>query len=375
MTRRILGLFLIFIGCAEDEPLRPIQHALNSESPNIRHVIDNLEAHEVQIKLSTIHKKKEKISFRDFEFQLDDNAYFYPASTVKFPVSLLTVEALQANSEYDLDTEFFVEGDSLPTTFRHEVRDIFAVSSNDTYNRLFDFLSKDSINSSLAKKGLTPSRFSHRLSTSDADNLTTRPLIFIENDSTLITTRPIINKPIKPLALEKVIKGKGYYSQDELIMEPMDFSEKNYLPISTLHNCMKRIIFPKAFSEDERFDISGTHRQFILDAMGLYPREMGYTSEEYYDSYCKFFIYGDSKDSIPEHMRILNKVGYAYGYLTDCAYIRDEKNDLEYILTATIHVNSDGIFNDDVYEYDTIGIPFLAELGRQIHTYLLEQKD
>ena len=138
---------------------------------------------------------------------------------------------------------------------------------------------------------------------------------------------------------------------------------------------MKRIIFPKAFSEDERFDISGTHRQFILDAMGLYPREMGYTSEEYYDSYCKFFIYGDSKDSIPEHMRILNKVGYAYGYLTDCAYIRDEKNDLEYILTATIHVNSDGIFNDDVYEYDTIGIPFLAELGRQIHTYLLEQKD
>ena len=47
------------------------------------------------------------------------------------------------------------------------------------------------------------------------------------------------------------------------------------------------------------------------------------------------------------------------------------KNDLEYILTATIHVNKDGIFNDDVYEYDEIGMPFLAQLGREIHAQLL----
>ena len=44
------------------------------------------------------------------------------------------------------------------------------------------------------------------------------------------------------------------------------------------------------------------------------------------------------------------------------------------MLTATILVNKDGIFNDDNYEYDEIGIPFLAELGRQLYNYELSRK-
>ena len=59
-------------------------------------------------------------------------------------------------------------------------------------------------------------------------------------------------------------------------------------------------------------------------------------------------------------------MGYAYGYLTDCAYIVDKKKNKEWLITATIHVNDNQIFNDDKYEYDNIGIPFLAELGRQL---------
>ena len=45
-------------------------------------------------------------------------------------------------------------------------------------------------------------------------------------------------------------------------------------------------------------------------------------------------------------------------------------HNIQFILTATIHVNKNGIFNDDIYEYETIGIPFLAQLGREIHQYL-----
>ena len=45
---------------------------------------------------------------------------------------------------------------------------------------------------------------------------------------------------------------------------------------------------------------------------------------------------------------------------------KDEKTKKEYIITVTIHVNKNQIFNDNVYEYDTIGLPFLSELGRQL---------
>ncbi len=103
--------------------------------------------------------------------------------------------------------------------------------------------------------------------------------------------------------------------------------------------------------------------------MRMLPREAGYDPEEYYDGYCKFFMYGDSREQIPDHIQIFNKVGFAYGTLTDCAYIRDELNEVEFMVSATILVNQDGIFNDDAYEYDEVGIPFLAALGRALYEF------
>jgi len=107
--------------------------------------------------------------------------------------------------------------------------------------------------------------------------------------------------------------------------------------------------------------------------MSQVPREAGYNVEEYYDSYGKFFMFGDSKQPIPKHVNIYNKVGYAYGTLTETAYIQDKSHHVEFILSATILVNKNQIFNDNVYEYDAIGIPFFAELGRTIYAHILEQ--
>jgi len=44
------------------------------------------------------------------------------------------------------------------------------------------------------------------------------------------------------------------------------------------------------------------------------------------------------------------------------------------IINATILVNSNAIFNDDDYDYDTVGIPFLAQLGRELYAYELKRK-
>ena len=45
------------------------------------------------------------------------------------------------------------------------------------------------------------------------------------------------------------------------------------------------------------------------------------------------------------------------------------ENGIEFFLTATVFVNKNQIFNDNVYEYDELGIPFLAEVGRAIYAY------
>jgi hypothetical protein len=63
----------------------------------------------------------------------------------------------------------------------------------------------------------------------------------------------------------------------------------------------------------------------------------------------------------------------AYGYLNDVAYIVDFEKNVEFMLSAVIHVNKNQIYNDGIYEYDQIGLPFLANLGRVIYNYELNR--
>jgi hypothetical protein len=86
-------------------------------------------------------------------------------------------------------------------------------------------------------------------------------------------------------------------------------------------------------------------------------------------------MFGDSRERIPSHIKIYNKVGFAFGTLTDCAYIHDTRTGVEFLLSATILVNEDGIFNDDIYEYQETGIPFLAALGRELYQFELQDSN
>ncbi len=335
--------------------------------------MDSLDRYEVQIRYTKIDRKNDSIFFIDYDFQVDKNAYFYPASTVKFPIAVLGLERLNETDTLNREVRYYVEGDTLESTFSKDVVEIFSVSDNLANNRLVELLGQDAINASLREKGVEPVRISHRLGYHSED-LETKPLIIYLNDSTTGITKPSINLAPIRLSLKNIRKGIGYYEDDTLMEDPFDFSLKNYYPIEAQHGVLKRVIFPEQFRPEQRFNLSPDQHAFLLEAMKILPRNAGYDPTEYYDGYCKFFIYGDTKDTIPSHMEIYNKVGFAYGTLTDCAYIKDTKNKVDFMLTATILVNKDGIFNDDAYEYNEIGIPFLAELGREIHRLELERK-
>jgi len=367
---------LTLFSCKEEVKITaPLADALASQSPKIKMVMDSLEHYEVQIKFTQIDRNNTKeVVFKDYEFQVNANNYFYPASTVKLPIAVLALEKLNSLENLDMNSVFYIEGDTLETTFAKEISKIFAISDNEAYNRLFEFLGQDEINQKLTEKGINNARISHRVSSPNADNITTKPLIIYINDSTIRVTDRIINKPIKPLNLQGIKKGTGFYEEDILINKPFDFSLKNYYAIDAQHEVLKRIIFPESFEPSQQFNITETQRVFLLNTMHSLPRELGYTTNEYYDSYVKFFMYGDSHESIPENIKIYNKVGYAYGTLTDCAYIKDTQNNIEFLLTATILVNKNGIFNDDTYEFDSVGIPFLAQLGRELYQYELRRK-
>jgi hypothetical protein len=80
------------------------------------------------------------------------------------------------------------------------------------------------------------------------------------------------------------------------------------------------------------------------------------------------------KENSQKKIRIFNKEGDAYGFLTDVSYFVDFDQKIEFMLSATIYCNSDGILNDDRYDYENVGLPFLKQLGRVIYAYESQRK-
>ena len=360
-------LILSIMGCSPQKNI--LEKTLASDNPKIKRVMDNAKDHEIQIIYTQILRdKKGIISFKDYTYNLDANTYFYPASTIKFPIAILALEKLNTIAHTSINTEYQIEGNNEKLKFSEEISKVFSVSDNVASTNLFELIGFDYINQKMKDKGLSPFRMSHRLSGTDPTNPLVKSTTIFKDDNSVEVFPAKENQSGIPLNLNGVKKGIGYINSDDKLMnEPFDFSKKNYYPLETLHNTLKRIVFPKAFKEKERFKITEKNREFILFSMQNLPKNAGYNHKEYYDGYCKFLMFGDSKENIPLHMKIYNKVGNAYGTMIDCAYIVDQKNNIEFMLSATILANKDGIFNDNIYEYDSISLPFLAELGRQLY--------
>ncbi len=346
-----------------------LDYALASERKAIREIQSKATTHELQIRYVQIDLEEEGgVQFKNIDFQLEPEQYFYPASTVKLPIVILSLEKLNRLG-ISYKTPFKLANDTITTSFEDTVKQIFAVSDNLAYNRLYEFLGADYINSRMHQLGIHKFRISHRLSTDNAMRLEHSPLIINpkKQNESLISV-PKDTKAVK-LELKGITKGIGFQLGEATHYTPFDFSLKNYYPIDSQWEVFKRIFYSESIPEDQRFKLSEQQRNFLIESMAMYPRDAGYDPKTYPDNYGKFVVYGSRKGKLPRAIKIYNKVGYAYGTLTDAAYITHEKKNIAFMLFATVLVNENKIFNDNQYQYDSLGIPFLAALGKAIYKY------
>ncbi len=110
-------------------------------------------------------------------------------------------------------------------------------------------------------------------------------------------------------------------------------------------------------------------RVFLLEAMSQLPRESAnprYDPEHYTDHYVKFLLPGLARIVPPRHLRIYNKVGRAYGFSIENAYVEDLRTGRGFFLAAVLYTNADGVVNDGAYDYEALADPFFAELGEVV---------
>lgn len=333
--------------------------------------------------------KKNKPVFTDHYFGVDSGKYFYPASTVKLPVAILALQRLNElnipglNKYSTMHTAAAGErlsavindpsaADGRPTIANY-IKKILLVSDNDAFNRLYEFLGQDYINNSLHQMGYVHAQIIHRLeiALSEEENRIANAVTFMDSNGKVLYIKPEERSHYN-YKVRSIKMGKGYIRNKELVNEPFDFSYKNTLPLEDLHQIVKSIMFPEQMPKEKRFNLTEEDYIFLRRYMSMYPDESvypKYDSNEYWKSYVKFLYYGSQKGPVNPGIRIFNKVGDAYGFLIDAAYFADFDNKIEFLLSGVIYCNSDGIFNDDRYDYETTGFPFMKNIGQVIYEY------
>lgn len=385
---KYLFLFLISMSTFAQKPANILEHLLLTNPDKFKKLTDNPEKYRLQILYTQIDRDaKNKPTLTTFAYRSDSNEYFYPASTVKLAASVLALEKLNA-LKLDKSTTFHtlknrpsqleIKTDSsaksgLPS-IEHYIKKILLVSDNEAYNRLYEFLGQRPFNETMRKKGFNGVRLTHRLQTPlpRLENQYTNPIQFIDASGKIIyqQSEAFNDKPYS--ASKSILLGKGTMNDSGVVEDkPLDFSLKNAYPLQAQHEFLKRLLLPEAFPAKDRFQLSKEDYAFLYRYMSMYPTESKdpvYPNE--FDTYCKFLYYGSEKNAeLNPSMRIFNKVGDAYGFLLDNAYVVDFDKKIEFIVTAVLLCNEDEIFNDEKYDYDTIGYPFFKNLGQVIYDY------
>jgi len=351
---------------------------LKSQPQYFKHITADPAAFKVQIIYTEINRDKNNTpQFTHHFYGTDKAAYFYPASTVKMPMALMTLEKLNELSAFGVNrsNKILKSGDSLhqAKSIEDAIKSIFLVSDNDAFNDLYDFMGQEKANAVLHQKGYAHAEILHRLAVSlTPEQNRQTPALQLIDESGKVQYEQAAQQNQKRYSSRNEKLGNGYYTNGKLFSEPMDFSAKNKMQLTDLHQILQSVLFPQSVSKQQRFNLKDSDYAFVYQWMSAYPSESGmpkYQSKAYWDAYVKFLFYGAENAPVNPNIRIFNKVGNAYGQLTDVAYIVDFEHNVEFMLSATIYCNSDGILNDDQYDYGTIGYPFLKQLGRLIYQY------
>jgi hypothetical protein len=331
--------------------------------------------------------------FTHHRFNVDSNLYFNPASMVKMPLAFLSLEKLNemkiagvnkyTSMAFDSSHEKQVamRTDSSSKNFKpsiaHFIRRAMLISENDPYNRMYQFVGQEAANRKLIEKGYTSSRITRQfMGYTEDQNRHTNGIRFFDAGGKLVyQQQPAYNRDSIRFPSPIMIGDKHINRNDELVDGPFDFTRHNNISLDDMRQMLQAMVYPSSVPKHQRFNITEADRLFMLQYMSQYPSETpypNYDSTIFYDSYVKFF-FQDSTHKIPPHIRVFNKVGWAYGFLTDVSYVMDTKNNIDYMLSATVYVNSDGVINDSKYDEESMGFPFFRELGKAVYQHELQR--
>ncbi|MGY3055569.1 hypothetical protein ACVWYG_003790 [Pedobacter sp. UYEF25] len=396
------SLFLIFLFMSSSIMAQKIDTTflsmlMKSKPALFDSILKTADHKQVQLLYTQINRDAQnRPHFKSFAYHLDPHHYFYPASTVKLAAVIFALEKVNAlkktgitmHSEMITDSAFFGQTKVLTDTsvengkpsIAQYIKKILLTSDNDAFNRLYEFIGRAEINKKLEQYGLKDSRILNRLAIGDAGESSrhTNPINFYNGDKLVYTKPAEYDQKDYPLMLNRMSVGKGYMdNKEKLVHKPFRFIDKNAFSIADQQTLMRKLIFPDAFTKKDRYNLNAEDYKLIYTYMSMFPTESRhptYNASEFWPTYAKMIYFGREKMAhLPPNIRIFSKYGDSYGFIIDNSYFVDFENKIEFFLTAVVQSNNNDIYNDNVYEYETVCYPFMKNIGKEIYEFELNR--
>ena len=359
----------------EERDRNPILPDLLEEylSEDARALLEDPETHRLQILIAEVVELDDEYTCLVKHGFRVDAEYFYPASSIKTLASAAAIIKFDSLLESDAELwfhnpdDFTEQSDALDDadfdaehfdTLRNIIDDTQIVSSNPGYNRLFDLVGHKSLHQVGKDMGLKSLRMNHRffsqrspaqerwsprisISEAGVDGDADDP----ELEEFLAPRTSTIE--LTPIEIEGIRVGESYIESDEVIDEPMDFREMNYLSLADHLRLMVGLLRPQVLQDTISRPFRKlqwtSHHALLRQAMERDPEEFaeerGYDLGEDVQRRFKPMLSGIGEYLDADIVSYFNKGGRAYGFHTENAYIVNRTNDRAVFVAATAYVN------------------------------------
>jgi hypothetical protein len=359
-------------------------------------IIQRLNVYEVQIIYTKINREKDKINFTDYYYNVNNNGYFYPSTTVFLPIAALTLEKIKELSEkHDIDKHRYVRIDNSRTqeimiyqdttseskyaSLAHFIKKMFVMGDKNSCNFCYDFMNQHHLNERMHNLGYRNSWFLHKLDdkppvTSRQTNVVTFfrtdvnsyyiDIVYLKRHPTTIPFYSVYVKgseynPVDYYSIQKkILLGKGFVQNGIVVDSAADFTYRNKFTIEDMHGFLKSIVFPQVHKNKP--GLSDDDYAFLY-------RQMAVNNENHN------YILNDRLDD--SSIKIFNNSGKGAGFMIDNAYVIDTRNGVDFFLTVVIKCNKADILGEEYYEYETTGLSFMKKISRLVHEYEINEKE
>jgi hypothetical protein len=375
------------------------------EDPSLRVLAEKAEEYRLQVLVGEIATRPSGAPCLVQHSYRVDAEYFYPASTIKLVAAIGALQELEAldsarKDPLTIDTRLhihrlerpplpgklepqLVSPDTAAVSLRHLISAALVQSDNPSYNRLVDFAGLERLNPEMWAAGLEHTQIRHRFTqpalSPENNRYAPRVTLSGAGEEALLLPERHASFTFPSLNIPGGTVGDAYYDWElkqaiSRLEDPEhrnDLSEKNTTSLHDLQLLLAHLVDPQ-LSSQLQITLRPEHRALLLDLMSAAPKPVEDVPFRQVEAYYRPLLPGVLR-VIPDRdrLRYTNKMGQSYGFYVDSAYIEDLETGRAFFVAASIHANANGVLNDNIYQYDTIAAPFMANLGERLAQHYL----